>query len=644
MKTKPILIILGVTIMLGGAFFFIKSRYFAKPEKNEIAQFLSSFNNQLKSGRTDSLLSYFETNQKTKVFKRLINILAGKTGINGRSGALFNLSLDIDNSDIKILSADFASAKVPEQFTHESIAPKITVLTFKIHKVSAHKFKITQVNANKFMSDYIAYENFVKSKTLTDKDIYSPITLQAFETAKQLKTRYDSVIWFAHVDRKNFFYVVKGKWDMSKDIYEKYVYSKYTNRFKDSVIEPYKMGLVNSDLKEIIPPDYDLVHNINGTFPGMVEVEKDNKKGFYDLEGKIVVPVNYDQIFPIDDESNLAVLKSGDDYYYLKKDMSISEKTELKIKDFFTKIVKLRDSFNLNANSSSIVTEYNSREENGALYISPSYLVDLNMVEKVQEFKNPLRKDLNEEAHLNYKVDVSDKIEETDNWFEATFYSIRDHFIGGRGEFYDKKNLVIIDKKKNRVFTQNIATNYSPDGGESLDGVCNINSIKAINDTLFEVKTGAVLWVDLYDSTKCIVGGPRFHYLSIKDNKLIELRGDRNFGFTKYVKMDDSYLNDCYNILVGSDQFDNRKKMNIDHLTPEILRYIKNEIYADYRYQFKDKRWNDIFVDMQSYDTQDPNKKNNVSVDDSLTDIDKYNINWINQKLKGNTDKKLAAR
>ncbi|WP_394772378.1 hypothetical protein [Mucilaginibacter sp.] len=63
---------------------------------------------------------------------------------------------------------------------------------------------------------------------------------------------------------------------------------------------------------------------------------------------------------------------------------------------------------------------------------------------------------------------------------------------------------------------------------------------------------------------------------------------------------------------------------------------IKNEIFADYAYKFKDKRWEDIFMMMESYNRKTIDKQPyNVSVDDSLTVIDKYNINWINQRLKG---------
>jgi hypothetical protein len=648
MKTKPILIVAGILLVITCVFLFVRSRNLIKPDKNEIVQFLNWIDINLVDGHTDSVKSCFETKQRSKVVNRLINILSNKNPDDGKENKLFKLALDVNNAQIKVINTDLAEAKIPVLLSQEKLGDKNTSITFRIHKISLHVYKIVQINAIQFMTDYLAYSSFIKSKTLTDKDLYSDITLKAFETANQLKSKYDSVVWFAHMDNKTFFYVVKGKWDMRKDIYEKYIYSKYTNRFKDSVIEPYKMGLVGPDLKEIIPPEYDLIYNIGGTFPGLIEVEKDNKKGFYDLDGKNIVPVAYDQIFPIEDENNMAILKIGNDFFYLKNDMSISEKTDLKIGDFFTKIIKLKDSFNLNTKTLSGITEYNSREENGALYIPPSYLVDLGMVDKVGNFENPLRKNVDEEVHINYKVDVSDKSREDANWFEAIFYSIRDHFIGGRGEFYDKKNLVIIDKRNNRILTQDIRTDYGEEEeGGSFDGVCNINNIRAINDTLFEVKAGAEFFADLYDTTKVVTGGSYYHYLIIRNNKLEELPDNRNFGFTKYVKMDDSYLNGCYNMLVGSGQFDQRETKTINRITPEMLRYMKNEIYADYGYQFKDKRWSEVFSQMPAYEfdsnTNKP-KEGKASVDDSLTAIDKYNINWINQKLKEQPSTTLAAK
>ncbi|MBV8389829.1 MAG: YARHG domain-containing protein [Mucilaginibacter sp.] len=633
MKTKPILITVAILVLLAGAFLFIRSRNLIKPKKDEINQFLYAFSNQINEGKTASLLADFDVNTPPRALKKLINLLVGKKDLNGKEKPLAAIHLNVDASTVSIVNSELIIAKIPAEFSRESFDAKSSVLTLKIHQLGPHQFKIIQVDAREFLADYFADENLIRSKIIADKDMYSPITLKAFETAKQLKSKYDSVIWFGHLNNKTYFYVVKGKWDI-EDI----------QRGLGSY--PYKMGLVSPDLKEIIPAEYDLVYNINGTFPGMVEVEKDNKKGFYDLVGKNIVPIKYDQIFPINDDENLAVLRDGDNYFYLKKDTSISERVDLKVSEFFSKIETIKG-LNIKPDKFPSITEYNSREQHAALYIPPSYLVDLNMLNKIWGFQNPLRKDIDGEVHVDYKIDLAEKREEPENWFQAAFYSLKDHFIGGRGEFYDSKNLVIIDKKKNRVLSHEIRTDY---GEEESDGEyvgsCNITQIKAINDSLFEVKAGALMYVDLYDSTTTITGGTYYHYLMVKNNKLIELPNKRTFGFTKYVKMDDSYLNGCYNLLIGAGRYNEGQKKNIDYLTPEILRYMKNEIYADYRYEFKDKRWKEVFQNIELVYDRNSGKvlDGNTTVDDSLTAIDKYNINWINQKLKGTQEKTMASR
>jgi len=66
---------------------------------------------------------------------------------------------------------------------------------------------------------------------------------------------------------------------------------------------------------------------------------------------------------------------------------------------------------------------------------------------------------------------------------------------------------------------------------------------------------------------------------------------------------------------------------------------MKNEIYASYGYRFKSADWNDRFSYRFGSDTTKA-----VNVDDSLTVIDKYNINFLNQKLKNQDSKTLAAR
>ena len=99
---------------------------------------------------------------------------------------------------------------------------------------------------------------------------------------------------------------------------------------------------------------------------------------------------------------------------------------------------------------------------------------------------------------------------------------------------------------------------------------------------------------------------------------------------TQYVKLDDSYLQACYTLGIGTHP--NRKTKTVDHLTKEMLQYMKNEIYASYKYRFKNQKWNDVF-EYRFSGNGDTTK--NANVDDSLTTIDKYNIAFINSKLNG---------
>jgi len=638
MKTKTILVISAVAVVLIAGIFFLvgskKTRY--KAEKSEITAFLNGFNNRIQEGNTDSLLTYFDSRNKLKALKKLVNLLAGKNSLDGKGKPVFDFSLDVDNSDVKIIDADLAQATLPANFKHDSVNNLKSWLTLKIRKVSTNRYKIVQVDAKRFLADFASYENLVRTKTTSNKDIYSAITLKSFKTAQELKTRYDTVVWFAHLDNKTWFYVAKGSW---------------VSPSRDTDDHANNMGLLNPDLKEVIPPKYDVIHNINGIFEGMVEVEKGAKRGLYNLSGKLVVPVDYDQIFPIDEQSNLAVLRNGSDYFYLKKDTTISAKVDLKISDFFSKIRGLNGPADFRKNALAVVTEYNSKEDDGAVFVTPSYLVDLNLAPKIEDFDNPLRHVDFEEVSKGYEVATDEKVSE--NWFQATFYSIRDYFLGGRSEFYDKRNLIIVDKRNDRVLTSDIGVDYEPDGSEALGGACDVNSIRQINDTLFEVKSGAKIYLPFYDSTKVLRGGPYYHYLALRGNKLVELKNNRTFGFTKYVKMDDSYLEGCYTISegIGAGGDNNGVEKTIDRITPEMLRLMKNEIFADYRYKFKDKRWQDVFEMMDSYDVytkgDSPDRlPPNLNVNDSLTVIDKYNINWITEKINAKKEKanSLASR
>lgn len=613
MKTKYIIIAVVALFIIGASAYYVKAKYFGKLSTNDAELFLNNFNQQVVSKNTDSIATYFDVPWNKKLLKQFINVLINKSSVNVGEAATLALELKVDEASYIEKPDDELETIVPVKLTNPILPDGRTTLSFTLRKQGIHGYSIVLVDNKDFLKDYLTYQNSIQTKDLPDKDIYSPATLQAFKTAEQLKTKYDSVIWFSHINKQTYYYVITGKWD-------------YYNI--DSA-KTYKMGLVNPQQKEIIPADYDLIYSINGTFNGLVEVEKDRKRGFYDLNGKIVIPVEYDQVFPVSNSEHLAALRKNDNYYWLEKDYSIGAEANISIKDLFAMLPPTNLS-NIDNLKNGNVMELNSRDNHSSILISPSYLADLNLMEAVKYFKNPLRKNVEFfDASSQYKVAQNNKTAKADTGrFEALVYSIRDYFIGGRSEFYDVQNLVLVDKNSNKIFSKNFQVDYSMSESASAPEKCDGFSFRSVTDTLFELKTAASTSVMLYDDSN-IEEMPVYHYLYLHNNKIQEKPTGRIFAFTKFVQMDNSYVTGCY--------YYNDKVMG--ELTPEMLRYMKNEIYADYHYKFKDKKWKSIFEE-RMYDY----KAEHESVEDSLTAIDRFNLNWINQKLKVQTPVKLAAR
>jgi len=618
-KLTPVLFICIVCLSL-----ITSCKHSTKINNDSVKVFLTNFNTALQTGKTNAIIAQYFNGDNFKI-RRLTNLLEGNCGVNTNATPLFKLSLDVNSSTITNITPGIADVSIPIIFSStDAIGIGRTALTLKISTTDSKNLRIVQIEGSKFLLDYIAYENLVKSKTLTDEDIYAPITLKAFETAKQLKTKYDSVIWFEHINKQTYFFVTKGKWNFD----EVNVGGPHPD-----TIKTYKMGLVNPSLKEIIPVEYDLIHNIDGTIKGLVEVEKEHKHGFYNLDGKIVVPVEYDQIFPVNNELAIAALRKGDDFYWLNKDLTISDKIIITLGEVLAQTTHLGTS-NQDGDDINNVTEFNSREMHGTIYIPPSYLVYMGIFGEVELFKNPLRKNVEfEDVSSKYDITLGKKItiENGDNVFESTLYSIRNYYLGGRSEFYDSKKIMVVDKKREQIYSNVINNDYTEtDGSTAIN--CNEYEIKALNDSLFEVKLSAAVEIPLPNSSQkeFLLNAPVYHYLFLRNGKLVEKETSRIFSFTKFIKMDDSYLQGCYS-------YENEQT---DYLKHEFLKYVKNEIFADYNYKFKDSTWTEEFNETMFNTYQ----AKNISVDDSLTEIDKYNINWINQKLKSTASKKMASR
>ncbi|MBS7565901.1 YARHG domain-containing protein [Mucilaginibacter sp. Bleaf8] len=606
MKTKPILIAVIAVIVLAAGGYFIKSKFFSSSGKADVQTFLNNFNEQVNGHNIDSIASYFDSVlYQAPQIKQFVKVLANQSSVVPGEKPQLQINLDVEQSTINYGEHQEAVAIIPVLLTAPDKTTEHTTFTFKLQPAKQHGYSINSVDNNKFVMAYSVFENKFKIKSIPDKDIYADITLKAFKTAEQLKSRYDTVVWFSHINNQTYYYAVKGKWDE----YE----------INADSAKKYKMGLVNPQLQEIIPADFDLVYAIGGTFKDLVEVESDHKRGFYNLQGKVVVPVEYDQILPVKHPEHLAALKKEDKYYWLEQDYRVGAEVDMPINELFALLPPIMH-FDVSVPDSKNIIELNSRDYHGSVLISPSYLADLKLFPSIKYLKNPLRRKVEfDDASARYKVNVDNPVMQTDTGrFQALLYSIRDYFIGGRSEFYDSKNLVLVDRKDNRIYSKDILADYGDEGGLELSGKCREFAFKPLNDELLELKAMGATNAMLYDDNY-IEEMPMYHYLYMQGGKLQEKETSRLFAFTKFVKMDDSYIQGCYRY----------KDKQLSEANTEMLRYMKNEIYADYHYKFKDAKWKQIFeISLGGYEAK------NVSVEDSLTEIDRYNLNWINQKLK----------
>ncbi|OOQ61464.1 WG repeat-containing protein [Mucilaginibacter pedocola] len=639
MKTKPVLIVAAALAVVVCGFLFNACKTVNQPEKGELMAFLKTFNSMLEGGQTEVAQSFFDNGDNDKANKILVNVLSGKTGLSGKKKPLFKVSLDVDNAGIDITQPGSAEARITVSFEHPKVERSLSSISFTIHKTVDKQFKISGAKTDDFRADYARYQNKVINATIPETELYKPITLAAFKTAEQLKSRYDSVLWFQHIDNKTWFYVIKGT------IEDTYYYEDRLQPSEDRKKSDFKMGLVNPQMEEVIPIEYDLVHNIGGMIDSLIEVEKGGKKGLYNMQGKLVVPVDYDQVLPLTDGENLAVLKKGSTYAYLKNDLTMGEDmVDFKIGDILSKIKYLSGSAKLSEKSSKTIMEYNSRNTPNSLVISPSYMVELSLLPKFMEFPNPLRTGMNEEDGGNgsgyIAVEHTGDENKEENWFQSAFYSVVNDYLGGRGGLYQDKQIVIVDKRQNKLLGFGSGVYMGDEeGGGPLSGECKENTLRAINDSLFEFKTTSSFYMPMYDSTKNLMEGPYYHYLQVKNGNIKALRTDRFFP-TQFLKLDDSYLQGCY--VLGDNMWDEKeKKTVVNHVTPDMLQYMKNEIYASYHYKFKNPRWKEIF-EYRFYNNNDTTRHDNV--DDSLTVIDKYNIEWINKKLKITKPATVALR
>jgi hypothetical protein len=131
------------------------------------------------------------------------------------------------------------------------------------------------------MSQDLTKEIFWRNRRLAldqeaaeQRQAYDSIWNQVRTRATALRQHYDSIVFFTEVDDRLLFYVVKGEWTHPYP-FEGVQYDSGN----------YRLGVVTGENKVIVPVEYTKIYNPGGSFAGIIEVEKNGKRGLFSTQG-----------------------------------------------------------------------------------------------------------------------------------------------------------------------------------------------------------------------------------------------------------------------------------------------------------------------------------------------------------------------
>lgn len=107
--------------------------------------------------------------------------------------------------------------------------------------------------------------------------------------------------------------IISGVYDVHAQKFKRLPDYHYVHNDQHPLIPVYrygKLGFLNADYDEIIPPVYEL-STYNGHHKGLFRVAKDGKYGFIDRNAKEVIPLQFDYAEPFSRDSVALVLKNG---------------------------------------------------------------------------------------------------------------------------------------------------------------------------------------------------------------------------------------------------------------------------------------------------------------------------------------------
>jgi hypothetical protein len=569
------------------------------PEQN-VRTFLTNFQQNL--GKSDqAILRQFEVKQTPEAVMAVIRILQNKEQYMLCEAQISQANLSMGPNEIKVV--------IPALFKMNGVESNDTVSTQLVMWLQPKNktYVISRLEGEEFYQAFTGLKNRneweIERKAVIDSRVWT------YEKARDLETKFDSVIWFATYGKDKYFYVVEGAWTN--------YFANYETRGRRN--ENIKMGLadINGDL--VIPMEYDLIGTIAFEQADLVEVMKDGKVGYFDINKKqVVVEPKFDMIIQYNTQDIFAIVKSDTTFGWLTKGFEYrSGFPTAQAEEWFNKYEFLPKNLKLMAGSHVFCEIPNADNAGYGILIPPAYLVKNGIFDEIEGGISTTEFPFN--AGVEYKETKGTWLQKITDGISAVVTSMNERYLEGREEFYSSSKIAFVNDKHDTLTVDQIS-------GTEI-------SIRAVDSTLLEVKTPHDYW--FMENGVCQESNLSMHtYFAIANGGIKKLESKRLFPQTEFVKLDSSYLTGQFHVYVREDEGEKITTF----LSLMTLTSMRDEILAANGYSFPGTEKGERY-DKSWYN---PRFDNIEQFREMLTEIDRHNLTFLDNVINALQQKSVA--
>ena len=207
--------------------------------------------------------------------------------------------------------------------------------------------------------------------------------------------------------------------------------------------------------------------------------------------------------------------------------------------------------------------------------------------------------------------------------FSALLVMLNDHYLEGREGFYQRTNLTFVDDQ------HQLTTSFTMPSGKI--------SFNRIDSTLMEVRLSREGESNRYEGEMedDQWDVPFYQYFRIENGSVTQLKSRRSYRFTEFVRIDSSYLEGTFHIW----EEESGTVKTQDFPFTQSLEWMRNEILADYGYDFADPETKKHF---SYYEWYKPTHSSYGDIYGLMSETDLHNLQFL-EKIIGTLDVKQPS-